>query len=168
MKIIVVLSLILSVISAYAQEELFIDKKESFSFLVPENYTHQSKQITKGTLDVVVVNDEASKFKYALTIAKVYTDNIYTDLFKPDYKAAYVQNCGCEILIEEEVDYTNFKGLVFTISKVDSGQLLKGYSINTVRGEYLYNLVYITSEATFEIYEIEFINILNSFKIYEK
>lgn len=145
----------------------FSSKDGLYSFLVAENYTYQTREIENGNLDILVVNDEQSQFKYALTIAKVYTDNIFTDLLKPDYKAAYLQNCGCQILQEEMKNYPSFKGIVFTITRVDSGQLLKGLSVNTIRNSHLFNIVYITSESTFDEYQEEFNTLLNSFKINE-
>lgn len=159
--------LFIGLFSLLAQESRFSSKDGSYTFLIPKNYTHQEREIDNGTLDILIVNNEKSQFKYALTIAKVYTDNIFTDLLKPDYKAAYLQNCGCEVIREEVKNYPNFKGVVFTITRVDSGQLLKGFSVNTIRNDYLFNIVYMTSESTFDEYKEEFNTLLNSFEINE-
>lgn len=115
----------------------FSNKDGSYKFLVTENYTHQEREIDNGTLDIQAVNDEQLRFKYALTIAKVYTDNIFSDLLKPDYRVAYLQNCGCQVLQQEMKSDPNFKGMVFTISRVDSDQLLIGCYVNTIRKNYL-------------------------------
>ena len=163
-----ILFVVVGVFCSSAQKSRFLNIDHSYSFLVPTNFTHQEREIDNGSLDVLVIKNESLQFKYAVTIAKVYTDNIFTDLLKPDYKTSYLQNCGCEVLQEEMKNYSNFKSLVFTITRVDSGQLLKGYSVNTIKDDYLFNIVYMTSQSTFEQYQAEFTSLLNSFKINEK
>ncbi len=117
-------------------------------------------------MDIFVRKEEKEGLWYAITIAELIADNTYESLFTADYRNDFKRGCGCEITAEREGSYAHFKGVLYEMSKVEKGTSLKGYTISTVKRGKLFTITFITTPESFDIYQSEFDQVINTLKIH--
>ncbi len=146
--------------------EQYFQENNDFSILLPTNAVVSTNAIGNGYTETFVVKNNDGVFKYVLIVTKADSDgNKFHNLLTNDFKESYLENCSCQILESNEIEYKNIKSLQFEIIVNSKDQKLAGCSDNIISGQYLYNLVYLTTASNYAIWVQEYNEIANSLLI---
>lgn len=136
----------------------YINSDNYYSVLLPEERKVENifDPNSGEELEQITVFDSGGTFKYIImtTVFPEKTKNLLLD----ESIQIFEEECVCSVTKSEDVEYSNFKGVKYSILKEN----LKGYAIMSSKGEVNFNLIYLTLENKISLYDDEFDDIMNS------
>lgn len=159
------LFMVLSTIAQPNEEVLYVDESNSYSLLINKETKIHKQYISDSHIETFVFTQN-DQFKYTLTILRSKANNMTNDsLISSQYEQAYKANCGCEVLSSKQSKVDSINSLQFKIKRIEKNMVLLGYVDNFVVNGILFNLVFMTSESSFPIYQNEYSSIKSSFEL---
>ena len=134
---------------------LYENESNDYNLLI-ENTTKVHKQNLADSHVETLVFSHNNQFKFTITISRSKAKNVTNDsLSTPSYEEAYRNNCGCDVLSVSQSKVRSINSVQFKIKRVEKGKVLLGYTDSFVSNGILYNVVFMTFESSFSIYQSE-------------
>jgi len=152
-----------TLVNAQIDEKVFyVDETNDYRLLIDKTTKVHKQKLADSRVETFVFTKD-NQFKFTVTISRSKAKNMTNDsLSTPNYEQAYVNNCGCEVLSIKQSGFTNVNSLQFKIKRVEKGKTLLGYTDSFVVNNVLFNIVFMTLENTFPLYQKEYTGIMNT------
>lgn len=144
------------------KKKFFIDNENEYVILLDNDIQVSHKNVNGTEIDIFVKRKK-NTFNYTLLISKIFEHNfIGGNLLDSKYESYFKESCKCEILNRERVNIGNLNVLRFKI-EVDKGEnKFLGFNDSFVKGDLLYNILFLTFEKDFVLENEKFLEIMKS------
>lgn len=160
------MKLFIVLLSTLALKFGFQNGTPNYSLKSPPNSILQQKKLANGGfLDVYVSKSNEEGFRYTITIGLMGSKEKGQSVFDKTFKQEYLKGCNCTISSSQKAAFGNVEGVLFEMSKTESGVEYMYYSFNTLRNDRLLNVIYMTTIDKFSTYEEEFKDIMETFEV---
>lgn len=149
----------------------FTPKSGDYTFEINNRARYQRQEIEGGYAEIftIVGENKPSVADYILTVSKLNEDEEYNleKLSSSVYRENYLSTCGCAITSEKEIQYRNFKAIVYTVRMVKKNGNMAGESVHIAKGKVLYNISFLTAESLVPKFKQEFDHTMNTMQLFK-
>lgn len=166
--LLVILVNLFGYIYSQTKEKIFYaNELNDYVILIDRTAKVQKQILDNGYLETFVFTKDG-QFIFVLTFSKTLALGLTKDSVNTlEFMQSYIDNCSCEIIATNQKHYNNINTLQYYIKRQEDGKTLYGLSENFIIGSSLFNIVYMTTENNFELYKIDYEQIINTLIINE-